>query len=148
MCHRHAHSRLRVRKQLCHSTVTLEARSSSFMADGRETERSALVISNAQLQYLFFFFLKRNILISPFHSVPTLLSIALCIPLHSGLPMVLRLMQMFPCVCSPKWLCRETLSFMSPTSPLFANLHHHVWPCLQSVPHTGPSDTTFPSLTS
>lgn len=60
MCHRHAHSRLRVRKQLCHSTVTLEARSSSFMADGREAERSALVISNAQLQYLFFFFFKKK----------------------------------------------------------------------------------------
>lgn len=68
----------------------------------------------------FFFFLK-SILISPVHSVPTPLSIALCIPLRGGLPEVLRLTQMFPsvCVCSPKWLHRETLS-CRPTGPRVA----------------------------
>lgn len=102
-----------------------------------------VVISNEQAQYRSF----KKTLISPVRSLPTLL-IAPCIPPHSGLPMVLRLIQMFPSVCRPKQLCRETLSFQSPTSPPHLDLHHHVWPCLQSVPHAGPSDTKFPSLPS
>lgn len=107
---------------MCHSVVTLEARSPGFTADSRE--KTSFVISYDSLQN-FLFFPPLALFFSfysyrPAHSLPTLHSIAPCIPLHSGLPMVLRLIQMFPSVFGPKQLCRETLSFRSPTSPLIS----------------------------
>lgn len=73
-CVTSSHSRLHARKQLCHSAVTPEARSSSFTANRREAETSTCVISNYSSEIslslaLLVFFLK-NILISLILSTP------------------------------------------------------------------------------
>ncbi|MEQ2157395.1 hypothetical protein GOODEAATRI_001446, partial [Goodea atripinnis] len=85
-----------------------------------------------------------NTLISLLHPLSTLLSVDPCIPLHSMLPVVLRLIQMFLSVCRPKQLCRETLSFQSPTSPLDSPSTTRSGPVSRLFSHTGQSDTKFP----
>lgn len=144
LCHRLTHSRPHARKQLCHTTVTPEARSSCFIADSREVESSTLTISNEQLQYIS---LKKNILIYPVHSLPTLISCSL----HSSSQWAAHGAEVNTDVSlclQAKAAVQRNFSFSESNKSPHLDLHHHVWPCLQSVPHAGSSDTKFPSLRS
>lgn len=76
-------------------------------------------------------------------SLPTLLSISLCIPLHSGLPVVLVNTDVSLCLQSKVAAWRNFIFYESGTSPR-CSLHQRVWPGLQTVPQARPSDTTFP----
>ena len=143
-CVTSSRSRLHARKQLCHSAVTPEARSSSFIANRREAETSTCVISNhsSKLSLSLSLFFLRTCSYHLFFPHPFLYCF-----LHS----------------SPQWaahhaevntdvsLCLQAKAavqrnfiFSESNKSTHLDLHHHVWPRLQSVPHAGPSDTRFP----